>query len=118
MDSWWKCFGDHIVKAVFMHNLLNAPCIFCGYNGDGYYQSGTHSKDCPWHNVGGDSERYGALPGVITALFKERQKHIHQQTNGARAKATLPPDCCDCIFGLCCDLGQPLADGSCFERRR
>jgi len=63
-----------------MHNLLNAPCLFCGYSGEGYYQAGTHAKDCPWHSVGGDSERYGKLPGVITALFKERQ---NTSTNSA-----------------------------------
>lgn len=57
-----------------MHNLLNAPCIFCGYNGEGYYQAGTHSANCPWYNIGGDSKRYGKLPSLITALFKESQK--------------------------------------------
>lgn len=41
-----------------------------------------------------------------------------QQTNGARAKATLPPDCLECAFSLCCDRGHPVADGSCFEQRR
>lgn len=37
--------------------ILDAPCVFCGYNGSGYWQSGTHSKDCPFHEVGGDASR-------------------------------------------------------------
>jgi len=93
VGRWWKCFGNHIVKAVSMHNLLNAPCLFCGYSGAGYYQAGTHTNDCPWHNVGGDSERYGKLPGVITALFKERQ---NTSTNSAMdAIALLKRICAD-----------------------
>jgi hypothetical protein len=37
--------------------LLDAPCLFCGYNGAGYWQSGTHAKDCRWHSVGGFDDR-------------------------------------------------------------
>ncbi len=40
---------------------LNAPCIYCGYNGAGYWQAGTHSKDCRWHSVGGACERNAML---------------------------------------------------------
>jgi hypothetical protein len=75
-----------------MHNLLDAPCMFCGYSGAGYYQAGTHAKDCPWYNVGGDSERYGKLPGVITALFKERQN----TSTGSPKLPTLE----ECINGI------------------
>ena len=39
------------------HNLFDAPCVFCGYNGPNYYQAGTHDKKCPWHRVGGYDER-------------------------------------------------------------
>lgn len=38
-------------------DLLDAPCVFCAYNGAGYWQVGIHAKDCPFHNVGGDAAR-------------------------------------------------------------
>ena len=38
-------------------DMLEAPCLYCGYNGKGYWQKGTHDKICPWHNVGGITER-------------------------------------------------------------
>lgn len=41
--------------------LLDAPCIFCGYNGAGYWQKGTHSKDCRLSDVGGFDDRRKAL---------------------------------------------------------
>lgn len=52
------------------------------------------------------------------AKLAEPALHIPQQTNGAGAKATLPPDCLECAFGLCCDRSGPVEDGSCFEQRR
>lgn len=45
-------------------HLLDAPCLWCGYNGAGYFQTGTHSENCPWHNVGGAMERGDKLPYV------------------------------------------------------
>lgn len=36
---------------------LEAPCRWCGYNGENYWQKGTHSADCPWHLVGGGDVR-------------------------------------------------------------
>ena len=33
--------------------LLSAPCLWCGYNGAGYYQPGTHAARCRWRSVGG-----------------------------------------------------------------
>lgn len=37
--------------------ILDAPCVFCGYNGASYWQKHTHSKECPFHEVGGDASR-------------------------------------------------------------
>jgi len=36
---------------------LDAPCAWCSYNGQGYWQSGTHAESCPWHKIGGHEER-------------------------------------------------------------
>ena len=53
------------------HSLLDAPCIFCGYNGPGYWQAGTHSLECPWHGIGGFDERKSMLRPVIRLLFSQ-----------------------------------------------
>jgi hypothetical protein len=37
--------------------ILEAPCIFCGYNGSGYWQLHTHKKSCPFFEIGGKEER-------------------------------------------------------------
>jgi len=51
--------------------LLAAPCLFCGYNGAGYWQRGTHHKRCPWHHVGGECERAEKLPRMVNrAMIK------------------------------------------------
>lgn len=41
--------------------VVAAPCIFCGYDGGGYWQDHTHSKDCPFYEIGGVMERIKAL---------------------------------------------------------
>jgi len=43
------------------NSLLDAPCLWCGYNGEGYWQPTTHEPTCPWHNVGGRFDRVVAL---------------------------------------------------------
>lgn len=34
-----------------MSSLLDAPCIFCGYNGPDYWQIGSHNDDCPFYHT-------------------------------------------------------------------
>lgn len=41
--------------------MLDAPCLWCGYNGEGYWQPTTHELTCPWHNVGGRFDRLDRL---------------------------------------------------------
>ena len=43
------------------NSLFDAPCLWCGYNGSGYYQAGTHDSSCIWHDVGGERERIDRL---------------------------------------------------------
>ena len=57
------------------------------------------------------------LPPCASKIMEENFNSA-QQTNGAGAEATLPPDCLECAFGSCCDRPGPVADGSCFEQRR
>ena len=68
-------------------NIEDAPCVFCGYNGRGYYQVGTHDVCCPWHRLGGSKERSDVFRTVVAALFKEFRRTIAQQPQGA-----IPPD--------------------------
>jgi hypothetical protein len=49
--------------------LEKSPCLFCGYNGQGYYQAHTHAKDCPWYEVGGLEERIKQFPFVVKKLY-------------------------------------------------
>ncbi len=56
--------------------LLCSPCVFCDYNGQGYWQVGTHDKKCPWHKWGGGTERNDMLPDVIRKLYNESDKRI------------------------------------------
>lgn len=53
------------VSKVNIDNLLSFPCKFCGYNGQGYWQKGTHDSDCPWRDVGGETEREKLLPDEV-----------------------------------------------------
>ena len=50
-------------------DLIESPCVFCGYNGPDYWQEKTHAENCPWHNVGGGQERRDLLPAVISDHF-------------------------------------------------
>ena len=52
---------------------LDAPCKWCGYNGPSYWQSGSHSKECPWHKVGGSSDRDACEDGQIFTRGDVRQ---------------------------------------------
>lgn len=50
--------------------LTESPCLFCGYNGSGFYQTGTHHENCPWHLIGGDKERKAKIPKLMEKLFR------------------------------------------------
>ena len=51
--------------------LIDAECVFCRYNGIGYWQPDTHSADCPWHGIGGSSERLKLIPKLISLIDKD-----------------------------------------------
>lgn len=51
--------------------LLEAPCVFCGYRGAGYWQRGTHPESCPWHlSDGGIEARRKRLGTIVRALYR------------------------------------------------
>lgn len=45
--------------------LLDAPCLWCNYNGPGYWSRNTHDAACPWHGISGSTDRWMALADVI-----------------------------------------------------
>lgn len=49
-------------------NILDAPCVFCGYNGRDYWQVGTHDKDCIFHDFGGDANRADHVSNYAAAI--------------------------------------------------
>ena len=62
-------------QAEMIYNvLLDAPCNFCGYNGPGYFQAGTHYLQCVWYSVGGYSERID----YFVRLIKENRILFHK----------------------------------------
>lgn len=50
--------------------MLDAPCLWCGYNGKGYWQSGTHDEHCPWLHLASEDERLGQLLRIIEKLAR------------------------------------------------
>jgi hypothetical protein len=51
-------------------HMLRAPCVFCGYEGQGYWQEGTHDEACPWRDVGGEIHRQERVVGVVRAALQ------------------------------------------------
>lgn len=68
-----------------MNNLLDAPCVFCGYNGSEYWQSGTHLRICPWWYFTGKSDRKTQLRNVLHNMFiklKKAKEELEQELIG------------------------------------
>ena len=40
-----------------MDELLKAPCMCCGYNGERYWQYGSHKESCPFNTIAGQEDR-------------------------------------------------------------
>ncbi len=60
-------------------HILDAPCVFCGYNGPGYWQTGTHAKDCPWHDIGSIAyreEEIQNLKAIVTAIRASERSRV------------------------------------------
>lgn len=53
--------------------ILDAPCVFCGYNGARYWQRGTHAQDCPFSDIGGDASRADHIVS-LTKLPQSEEK--------------------------------------------
>lgn len=51
-----------------MIDLLDKPCVFCGYKGAGYWSARSHATDCPWHDMPGKTMRLRLLRSEVAAL--------------------------------------------------
>lgn len=67
-----------------MDDMLDAPCLWCGYKGAGYWQTGTHDKGCPWYGIGGKAERETAF----LALSRNQGKEIARLREENKRQAT------------------------------
>ena len=63
-DNWATCLD--VTREVHGSH----GCIFCGYNGEGYWQRGTHDARCPWVNVGGEEDRAREFWATVRATWK------------------------------------------------
>lgn len=76
-------------------NLLDAPCLWCDYKGEGYWQTGTHAALCPLHAIGGDRDREEWLrswmdrPGMVVSLHLAAA--IDPEDDGPHRVATEAP---------------------------
>lgn len=67
--------------------LLAAPCIWCRYNGAGYWQRDTHAESCPWHGVGGAEDRRRRLPTLLPPVRETAQELIAARAALAKVEA-------------------------------
>ena len=89
-------------------NVLDAPCVFCGYFGSGYWQTGKHDNKCPWYEVAGQAERLAALrdavkskvvPDAVSYAAGYRDGRDVLETVEGRATITvLAPPCVFCGY--------------------
>jgi len=57
-------FEPQILDKITVGDFLASPCKFCGYSGDGYWEKGTHSKECLFYRIEGDIGRANLLEGL------------------------------------------------------
>ena len=69
-----------------MNKLLEAPCLYCGYDNDSdYWGAGTHDRGCPFEKIRGENARKEALPYII-----RRWAAIVQGYRAVRVKRKTP----------------------------
>ena len=59
-----------MAKVEKFRDLLDAPCIICGYNGERYWQGGSHKWNCPFHKIGGRDDRAYELSQIVLEFLK------------------------------------------------
>lgn len=75
---------DRIFDYGIDRSILKAPCMFCGYKGEGYWQRGTHDERCPWRYVGGEFDRDQKLRDVVLSPPARRTSYEWEDEDGFR----------------------------------
>ena len=57
-----------------MYYLLRPKCLFCDYNGPNFYQSGSHHKYCPFHDIAGVEARLDLIETFIRTAGKRMRE--------------------------------------------
>lgn len=70
------------------NDILDAPCLYCSYSGEGYWQTGTHKKDCPWRNIGGEKERAEKFRETAAGWWHPRIMFFIEKANEANSLAS------------------------------
>jgi len=88
-----------------INELLDAPCVFCKYNGPGYYQPHTHKKWCPFYEIGGDRERENAIvvfarKGRLNIDMGDMAESEKEQVNAADQEYRGPFSVGQCDHGI------------------
>lgn len=81
-------------------NLFDAPCVFCGYNGAGYWQSGTHGEHCPWHDLGGEAQRIASLK----SLSLNNTRNAAEKINALALRLAAAEKVVDVLFYKLCQF--------------
>lgn len=68
------------------NTLLKAPCIFCGYNGKEFYQSGTHASACPYYSIGGYNERKEMIGPYLADIVKLYMEDVNANEQSEEGK--------------------------------
>ena len=108
----------------FDDQFFKAPCMFCGYNGPGYFQKGTHASACPYYGVGGLAERKEMIGPFLSDIVKLYMENVAEEERESkdgkiigksfllydgRAK-TGGPDAA-CIYVTASSLSEAVQDG-------
>jgi hypothetical protein len=74
-------------------DILESPCVFCGYNGDWYWRTHTHEKSCPWYKIGGEVERKSQLRDIIHTHKKVLDAYEVKKENKIVGRCGYCKDC-------------------------
>lgn len=53
------------------NDILKSPCVFCGYNGEKYWQKHSHPEYCPLSEIGGEEERAKKMAEILEEHTKK-----------------------------------------------
>lgn len=61
--------------------LFESPCPFCGYDGENYWQKGTHASACPYYVAAGLEDRVEVLIPFLVDVVKQYMQAVIKKEN-------------------------------------